>query len=105
MIAEQMDYDAWQASAANRMQASQNLPLAWKRLPGFDRPYFAHTPHDYALADDDRGRPNPAVGSALDGSDAGCQRREISMLPAAPPQRLQGSAPDDNFGPASPDDS
>ena len=103
--AEQMDFDAWQDSTANRMQATHNVSLAWRRLPGYDRPFSAHTPHDYTLTDDDRGRPNLAVGSALDGTDAGCLRRQISMLPIEPTESSRDVTPDDEFQPFQPEPS
>jgi hypothetical protein len=87
---EAMTFEAWKAHwgpeqeirpAANQVQ--------WSRLPAADRPLHTEGPADYALRHGSLGAPNPALGAASDGRDAGAQ---MDRLPEVPPLSLEPQA-------------
>ena len=91
---ERMGFDRWQRHwgleeeihpLANRVQ--------WKRLPAADRPLHTHTPADYTLSTASAAGPNPAVGAANDGRDAGAQLDRLPEVPPLSPEPLASSFP------------
>jgi len=81
-----MDFAAWNAHWDGK---DEKLPHAnevvWKQLPEADRPLHTHTPADYALGESTETSPNPAVGAAGDGLDAGFLADRLPTLPAQEP--------------------
>ncbi|MGD9720978.1 MAG: protein kinase [Pirellulales bacterium] len=88
---EQMNFDKWQEFWAGSSESTTNEPVRWQRLPSSDRPFFSHTPDDYALARD--AGANPAVGAAGDRLDAGCLIGRIGALPAEPVDATSSNLP------------
>ena len=90
---ERMGFDQWQRHwgpeeeihpVANRVQ--------WKRLPAADRPLHTCAPADYALSAASLAGPNPAVGAANDGRDAGAQMDRLPEVPPLSPEPLASSS-------------
>ena len=80
---ETMTFEAWQTHWGPEQEI---CPVAnqvqWRHLPAADRPLHTDGPADYALAPASPSGPNPAVGAANDGRDAGAQ---MDRLPEVPP--------------------
>ncbi|HUT10975.1 MAG TPA: serine/threonine-protein kinase [Thermoguttaceae bacterium] len=80
-----MDFAAWNSHWGGE---DENLPHAdqviWAQLPEPDHPLHAHTPADYALSESTETSPNPAVGAAGGGRDAGFRADRLPPLPAEP---------------------
>ena len=80
---ETMTFGAWKAHWGPEQEIR---PVAnqvqWSQLPAADRPLHTDGPADYALSPSSPAMPNPALGSANDGRDAGAQ---LDRLPEVPP--------------------
>jgi hypothetical protein len=78
-----MNFDAWQSHWGPEQEI---CPVAhgvqWRHLPTADRPLHTAGPADFALSPVTPSAPNPAVGAANDGRDAGA---EFDRLPEVPP--------------------
>ncbi|MGA2033674.1 MAG: hypothetical protein ABSG68_15575, partial [Thermoguttaceae bacterium] len=85
-----MTFDDWRKFwGPQRENLSRCGRVAWRNLPGADRPMHHHVPADYSL--DDALSNNPALGTASDGRNAGLLEDRLPPLPsesvAEPPQK------------------
>jgi serine/threonine-protein kinase len=77
-----VDFSQWRTHWGEQNEVQPRLDaVAWRGLPHPLAPLSTHSPIDYALA---TSGPNPAVGAASDGDDAGCRRSQLPDLPAEP---------------------
>jgi hypothetical protein len=81
---ETMTFDAWREHWTTQRE---NMPswhrVQWKRLPAADRAVPSRLASDYALGASGAS-PNPAIGAASDGRDAGCLLDRLAPLAISP---------------------
>lgn len=85
-LGEAMDFEDWKS---HWEPDEQNLPsssqVRWKAFPPATRAFHTHSWADYALAESTPEEPNPPVGAAPHGRDAGLQ---AARLPPPPESAL-----------------
>jgi hypothetical protein len=95
---KQMSFADWQQFwGDSRSRSATNETIAWKHLPGANRPFHTHTRNDYALDLD--ASHSGALGAGGDGQGAGCLAK---LLPPLPPEERGEikSAPRNSVSPA-----
>jgi eukaryotic-like serine/threonine-protein kinase len=95
---KQMSYVEWQQFwGESRSHLATNDAIAWKHLPGANRPFHTHSPNDYALDFDVTNKGDS--GGASEVQDAGFLAKQLPLLP--PNERGETkSAPRDAVSPA-----
>jgi hypothetical protein len=95
---KQMSFADWQQRwGESRSHLATNDAIAWKHLPGANRPFHTHSPNDYALDLDVI--PKGDLGDAGGGQDAGFVAKQLPLLP--PDERGEiKSAPRNSISPA-----
>ncbi len=93
-LSEPMAFEAWKLhweETKGEYRPALNR-VKFEKLPEAERPMHTLTPADFTLAAPSQRHPNPVIGAAAEGADAGFQADQLPQLPAEEPVEGSDSA-------------